>query len=437
MYISSFYNPKTANEPGYLEYKRSIDQTASIKNCFIVSGGDFNLPGWDWKAKCIKDNTQHVRIHQRFGDILDDNGLLQIVEEPTSQTNTLDLLITNHPNSFTRVEILPGVSDHDIVFAEISVIPSRKKQAARKIPLYSKANWDKMREDINNIKNEIVTMTTSKSNINDIWLVFKTSLEKSVNLNIPHKQARTKDSPPWISRDLKRLIRKRDRLYKKKKKSHDKKDSEKYKTIKRQVQQGLRRSYWKYVESIVTPPEDNIIENRGYAHTSSKAIIGTVAGGLVVLLIVCVVFISILIIKKRKGTKKTKKNAGFHENSGFQNVQIGDEYEEVISKSDTEEKQTSKTYEALRPMEAVEVYDNLENDKGLPSSKSTSKTYESLETKDAVDVYDDLDNHKDLPSSKLSVDHYEALGTKDKPNVYEELENQKGQAEKVYVNEAF
>ena len=120
-----------------------------------------------------------------------------------------------------------------------------------------------MREDINNIKNEIVTMTTSKSNINDIWLVFKTSLEKSVNLNIPHKQARTKDSPPWISRDLKRLIRKRDRLYKKKKKSHDKKDSEKYKTIKRQVQQGLRRSYWKYVKSIVTPPEDNIIENRG------------------------------------------------------------------------------------------------------------------------------------------------------------------------------
>ncbi|XP_071175221.1 uncharacterized protein [Mytilus edulis] len=174
-----------------------------------------------------------------------------------------------------------------------------------------------------------------------------------------------------------------------------------------------------------------------HAHTSSKAIIGTVAGVLVVLLIVCVVFISILIIKKRKGTKKTKKNAGFHENSGFQNVQIGDEYEEVISKSDTEEKQTSKTYEALRPMEAVEVYDNLENDKGLPSSKSTSKTYESLGTKDAVNVYDDLDNHKDLPSSKPSVDPYDALSTQDKTNVYEELENQKEEADKVYVNEAF
>ncbi|VDI52806.1 Hypothetical predicted protein, partial [Mytilus galloprovincialis] len=171
--------------------------------------------------------------------------------------------------------------------------------------------------------------------------------------------------------------------------------------------------------------------------TSSNAIIGTVAGVLVVLLIVCAVIISFLIFKKRKGKKKTKKNTGFYENSGFQNVQTGDEYEEVVSKSDTQEKQTSKTYEVLRTKETVDVYDDLENSKGLPSSKSTSKTYESLGTKDAVEMYDDLDHHKGLPSSKPSLDHYEALGTQDKPNVYEELENQKGQAEKVYVNEAF
>ncbi|XP_063442097.1 uncharacterized protein LOC134722407 [Mytilus trossulus] len=131
------------------------------------------------------------------------------------------------------------------------------------------------------------------------------------------------------------------------------------------------------------------------------------------------------------------RNTGFYENSGFQNVQIRDEYEEVVSKSDTQEKQTSKTYEALRTKETVDVYDDLENSKGLPSSKSTSKTYESLGTKDAVETYDDLDHHKGLPSSKPSVKHYEALGTQDKPSVYEELENQKGQEEKVYVNEAF
>ncbi|XP_076110861.1 kin of IRRE-like protein 3 [Mytilus galloprovincialis] len=171
--------------------------------------------------------------------------------------------------------------------------------------------------------------------------------------------------------------------------------------------------------------------------TSSNAIIGTVAGVLVVLLIVCAVIVSILIFKKRKGKKETKKNAGFYENSGFGNVQIGDKYEEVVSKSGTQEKQTSKNYEALRTKETVDVYDDLENSKGLQPTNSTSKTYESLGPKYTVEMYDDLDNHKGLPSSKPSVDHYDSLCTKDKPNVYEELENQKGQTEKVYVNEAF
>ncbi|CAC5394852.1 NCAM [Mytilus coruscus] len=168
------------------------------------------------------------------------------------------------------------------------------------------------------------------------------------------------------------------------------------------------------------------------AQTSSNAIIGAVGGVVVVSLIVCAIIISILIFKKRKGKKQTKTNTGFYENSGFQNMQIGDEYEEVVSKSenvffpDTQQKQTSTTYESLGTKHAVDVYDDLENRKGLPSSKSTSKTYESLGTKDAVDVYDDLVSRKGLASSKPLVDHYEALSTQDKPNLYEELENEKG-----------
>ncbi|XP_052063074.1 nephrin-like [Mytilus californianus] len=130
------------------------------------------------------------------------------------------------------------------------------------------------------------------------------------------------------------------------------------------------------------------------AQTSSNAVIGAIAGVLVVSLIVCATIISILIFKKRKGKQQTKKKTGFYENSSFQNVQIVEEYEDVVSKSDTQQKQTSKTYESLGTKDAIDVYDDLENHKGLPSSKSTNKPYESLGTKDAVEVYDDLDNHK-------------------------------------------
>lgn len=69
--------------------------------------------------------------------------------------------------------------------------------------------------------------------------------------------AKRRDSSPWITPEIKKLIRKRDRLYKRKKKSGDKKSTEKFKIIKRKVQRELRRAYWKYVEEIVTPQEDD------------------------------------------------------------------------------------------------------------------------------------------------------------------------------------
>ncbi|XP_071172182.1 neural cell adhesion molecule 1-like [Mytilus edulis] len=77
--------------------------------------------------------------------------------------------------------------------------------------------------------------------------------------------------------------------------------------------------------------------------------------------------------EKNVNIESKQRNTGFYENSGFQNVQTGDEYEEVVSKSDTQEKQTSKTYEALRTKETVDVYDDLENSKGLCNTTSSFK----------------------------------------------------------------
>ena len=55
--------------------------------------------------------------HYKLSDILSDNGLVQLVEEPTSRVNILDLTVTNIPS----IEIIPGKSDHDIVFAGIDL----------------------------------------------------------------------------------------------------------------------------------------------------------------------------------------------------------------------------------------------------------------------------------------------------------------------------
>jgi len=141
----------------------------------------------------------------------------------------LDLIVTNHPTCFRRIEVIPGLSDHDIVYAEIDILPVRNRQKPRQIPLYSKAKWENVRNDLTDIYH---TLVTTENYVNDMWNIFQTKLEESIKSNIPHKTAKQKDGCPWINRDLKRLISKRDRWYKRKKKSGNNNDATKYKQLK-------------------------------------------------------------------------------------------------------------------------------------------------------------------------------------------------------------
>ena len=96
VYISAYYNPTTANERGYDECRISIERASNIRNAFIISAGNFNLPGWDWSQSIIKQNTQCIANHEKFADILNDNGMAQLVKQPTRGSNTIDLFVTNH-----------------------------------------------------------------------------------------------------------------------------------------------------------------------------------------------------------------------------------------------------------------------------------------------------------------------------------------------------
>ena len=47
----------------------------------------------------------------------------------------------NVVNVSIRIEVISCLSDHDIVYAEIDILPVRNHQKPRQIPLYSKAKW--------------------------------------------------------------------------------------------------------------------------------------------------------------------------------------------------------------------------------------------------------------------------------------------------------
>lgn len=62
--------------------------------------------------------------------------MIQPLKEPSRKAKIpLDLILTNRPDQVLRVDVLPAISDHDIVFTEMDFRPGKKP---RLIPLNKK-----------------------------------------------------------------------------------------------------------------------------------------------------------------------------------------------------------------------------------------------------------------------------------------------------------
>ena len=277
--ISCFYHPETKLKNSMKHFLDSARRAAQVQNAIIVIGGDFNLPGWDWKTKTLKDKTKYVDIHNQFKDGTEDLGLEQMVEEPTRGRNTLDLFLTNQPNLVPRVEVLPGFGDHDAVYMELQIHPQRRHQPIRRIPLYKPECIKPLKEAATTLNNTIMAKHTTNSDPNDIWNDLKAGLKTACNDHVPHKTTKKKTSLPYIDMKTKKMIRRRDRVHKRLKKlgkpNTDKKDKNKktdetekslielidklqteFRTLKKTIQRNLRRAHWQHLEGILGDTEN-------------------------------------------------------------------------------------------------------------------------------------------------------------------------------------
>jgi len=212
LYICGCYRAESGDADFVEAFNTSLERIAGSTNNMVIAGGDFNFPGWDWRDNTLKPRTQFVALHNKFGDILNDFGLTQIVTEPTRFGNILDLIITNRPNQVHRTQILPGISDHNVVYTEFDVNPMRKKQTARKIPLLNKADWEGFKQFTGGLLYEMQSLGDFTS-VEELWLLFKCKIQEGINKFIPFKNAKTKESCPWVRGQLKRKIRRRDKAF--------------------------------------------------------------------------------------------------------------------------------------------------------------------------------------------------------------------------------
>ena len=72
---------------------------------------------------------------------------------------------------------------------------------------------DGLRDHLARFRDTFLSSDHSHMSVNDMWVSFKSEVIAAIERFIPTKMTKTKYSLPWIDSSIRRLIRKRERLY--------------------------------------------------------------------------------------------------------------------------------------------------------------------------------------------------------------------------------
>lgn len=243
--IGTFYRPPNSDVSILTDIEASIDLAfdSGIKDIIIT--GDFNF---DY----LKPTTR-----KKIDDITVQYNLHQIIEEATNFTehsaSLIDICLVSDPSNV----ILSGVGDpfisqniryhcpiycfYNIQKAETNIIVKRK------IWLYDRGNFDSLRNEINETNWEGLANTDINIYATNIANHIRTIAEK----HIPNKDAtiRTSD-PPWLDSNIRKLIKKRRRLFNKAKRTKTNEDTNKYRRFRNKVTKCIRQSKKKHIDKL-------------------------------------------------------------------------------------------------------------------------------------------------------------------------------------------
>ena len=91
--------------------------------------------------------------------------------------------------------------------------------------------------------------TTEDTPVDDILSKFTDSLNIAIDNNIPSFMTKSREKPPWITPETRRLLNKQRKLFMKQKGcSKASRAAQHYRSLKAFTQRSIRRSYWQYLE---------------------------------------------------------------------------------------------------------------------------------------------------------------------------------------------
>ena len=175
----------------------------------------------------------HGAQYQQLLTIAKDAFLNQMMDEPTriteTKSNILDLFLTNNDTLVNQTRDIPGISNHEAVFVESSMRPTKKSTSPRRLYKYHRADYEGIKREFGELARKINEQAT-EMDILTTWTSFKTTIHRLMEKYIPHKIVRGDKKPkPWITRTIQALHRKQNKLLKKQRATRKSRDIDNYK----------------------------------------------------------------------------------------------------------------------------------------------------------------------------------------------------------------
>ena len=237
--VGSFYRPPNAKTEYWDLISESIQKVNNTMTKYIILG-DFNTDFFDNPSKHLLNILNMYQLHQ-------------LINSPTRITETtsscLDLIITQSPRIVKYTDILPSFcSDHSVPCAVLQQPKHHSHRFKRTIYNYEKLDKNKFCSLLQGQNWEDIFETRSSD---ESACMFTQVFMDSAQECMPVKTVRVRtDDAPWMTNEIRLLIKQRGKMHKKAKRSNLKADWDNFRTFRNNVISKVRKRKLDYFDEL-------------------------------------------------------------------------------------------------------------------------------------------------------------------------------------------
>ena len=162
--------------------------------------------------------------------MVDDCYFTQL-NSPTQNESILDIIFTNRPSFINYCNVIPGISNHEVVLTSFMAQAVYHKESDSKHYLWNRANFQEMSIELSRFTAWLSDHFNIRTPVECLWSHIKSELLNLLDKYVPSKVVKNSNKQPWINHYIKQLSRQKKKCYKTAKANNSSLEQLRYKSL--------------------------------------------------------------------------------------------------------------------------------------------------------------------------------------------------------------